>query len=120
MPLGARCIYNPPMGTYIDAYVTRADGNRIDVMLLNDCSRSALQALGFTADEGDTLTLPVADDAAKAIVFIRLRDLGVAFSAGREWCPADVFEHFRDGGLLQGAYFRVAWRTPQQFTVTTA
>ncbi len=107
------------METHIDAYVTQADGNRINVMLLNGRSRSALQALGFTADERDTLTLPVADDAAKATAFIRLRDLGVAFSAGREWCPADVFEHFRDGGLLHGAYLQVAWRTPQQFTVTT-
>lgn len=119
MPLGARCIYNPPMETHIDAYVKQADGNRINVMLLNDRSRSALQALGFTADEGDTLTLPVADGAAKAAVFIRLRDLGVAFSAGREWCPAEVFEHLRDSGLLDGPYLRVAWRTPQRFTVTT-
>lgn len=119
MPLGARCIYNPPMETHIDAYVNQADGNRIGVKLLNDGQQSALQALGFTSHEEDTLTLPVADDAAKAIVFIRLRDLGVAFSAGREWCPAEVFEHLRDSGLLDGPYLRVAWRTPQQFTVTT-
>ena len=119
MPLGARCLYNRPMETHIDAYVRQADGNCIRVMLLNGRPRTSLQALGFTAGEADTLTLPVADDAAKAAVFIRLRDLGVAFSAGREWCPADVFEHFRDGGLLQGTYLRVAWRTPQQFTVTT-
>ncbi|CAH0250723.1 hypothetical protein [Stenotrophomonas lactitubi] len=119
MPVGARCIYNLPMETHIDAYVTQADGIRIGVKLLNDRLQSALQALGFTADEGGTLTLPVTDDAAKATAFIRLRDLGVAFSAGREWCPADVFEHFRDGGLLQGSYLRVVWRMPQQFIVTT-
>lgn len=118
MPLGARCIYNPPMETHIDAYVRQADGNCIEVMLLNDRPRATLQALGFTSHEEDTLTLPVADDAAKATVFIRLRDLGVAFSAGREWCPAEVFEHLRDSGLLDGPYLRVAWRIPQQFTVT--
>lgn len=119
MPVGARCIYNPPMETHIDVYVTQADGNRIGVKLLNDRLQSALQALGFTADEGDAHTLPVADDAAKATAFIRLRDLGVAFSAGREWCPAEVFEHLRDSGLLDGPYLRVAWSTPQQFTLTT-
>jgi hypothetical protein len=108
------------METHIDAYVRQADGNCIKVMLLNDRPRGPLQALGFSAGEGGTFTLPVSDDAAKAAVFIRLRDLGVAFSAGREWCPADVFEHLRDSGLLQGPYSRVAWRTPQQFTVTTA
>lgn len=118
--MGWRCLYNPPMETHIDAYVRQADGNCIKVMLLNDRPRAPLQALGFSAGEGGTFTLPVSDDAAKAAVFIRLRDLGVAFSAGREWCPADVFEHLRDSGLLQGAYLRVAWRTPQQFTVTTA
>ncbi|MDV3513809.1 MULTISPECIES: hypothetical protein [unclassified Stenotrophomonas] len=108
------------METHIDAYVRQADGNCIKVMLFNGRSRAALQALGFSAGEGDTLTLPVPDDAAKADAFIRLRDLGVAFSAGREWCPADVFEHLREGGVLEGPYLRVAWRTPQQFTVTTA
>lgn len=109
------------METHIDAYVTQADGHRIEVRLLNGRLRAALQALGFTADEGDTLTLPVvADDAAKAAVFIRLRDLGIAFSTGREWCPAEVFEHLRAAGLLQGGYLRVAWRAPQQFTVEPA
>lgn len=108
------------METHIDAYVRQADGNCIKVVLFNGRSRASLQALGFTAGEEDTLTLPVPDDAAKAAVFIGLRDLGVAISAGREWCPADVFEHLRDGGVLEGRYLRVAWRTPRQFTVTTA
>ncbi|MDT9583340.1 hypothetical protein RS982_18790 [Stenotrophomonas indicatrix] len=105
------------MGTHIDAYVRQADGNCIKVMLLNDRPRAALKALGFSAGEGDTLTLPATDDAAKAAVFTRLRDLGVAFSAGREWCPADVFEHLRDRGLLAGPYLRLGWHTPQQLTV---
>lgn len=106
------------METHIDAYVRQADGNCIRVTLLNGRSRASLQALGFSAGEADTLTLPVPDDAAKAAAFIRLRDLGVAFSAGREWCPADVFEHLRDRDLLTGPYLRLAWHTPQQFTVT--
>jgi len=108
------------METHIDAYVRQADGNCIKVMLFNGRSRASLQSLGFTAGDENTLTLPVPDDAAKAAVFLRLRDLGVAFSAGREWCPADVFEHLRDRGALEGPYLRVAWRTLQQFTVTTA
>lgn len=108
------------METHIDAYVRQADGNCIKVMLFNGRSRASLQALGFTAGDENALTLPVPDDAAKAAVFLRLRDIGVAFSAGREWCPADVFEHLRDGGVLEGRYLRVAWRTPRQFTVTTA
>ncbi|MBA0100612.1 hypothetical protein WH218_16350 [Stenotrophomonas indicatrix] len=108
------------METHIDAYVRQADGNCIKVMLFNGRSRASLQSLGFTAGDENTLTLPVPDDAAKAAVFLRLRDLGVAFSAGREWCPADVFERLRDRGALEGPYLRVAWRTPRQFTVTTA
>ncbi|SLM25850.1 hypothetical protein [Stenotrophomonas indicatrix] len=108
------------METHIDAYVRQADGNCIKVMLFNGRSRASLQSLGFTAGDENTLTLPVPDAAAKAAVFLRLRDLGVAFSAGREWFPADVFEHLRDGGVLEGPYLRIAWRTPQQFTVTTA
>lgn len=71
------------METHIDAYVRQADGNCIKVMLFNGRSRASLQALGFTAGDENTLTLPVPDAAAKAAVFLRLRDLGVAFSAGR-------------------------------------
>jgi hypothetical protein len=51
-------------------------------------------------------------------VFDELRSLGVAFSAGKEWCPSEVFEYLRDEQLLSGKYLRVAWTQPGQYRLT--
>ena len=62
----------------------------------------------------------VRDDAAKAKAFHALRDLGLAFVAGREWCPAEVFGHLRDKGLLSGPFLRIAWTQPGSCRVEEA
>ena len=38
-----------------------------------------------------------------------LRDLGVAFSAGRDWCPSAVVAQLRDDGLARGDFIEIAW-----------
>ena len=38
-----------------------------------------------------------------------LRDLGIAFSAGRNWCPSAVVAQLRDDGLAQGEFTEIAW-----------
>ncbi|EED39816.1 conserved hypothetical protein [Stenotrophomonas sp. SKA14] len=104
------------MLTPISAYVQQAGGNTVQVVLLDADAHAALQALGF---EGvlPTLRAEVGDDLGKARLFAALRDLGVAFSAGREWSPAEVFAWLRDRGLLEGAYLRIAWTHPHQYDV---
>lgn len=105
------------MKTSLRAYVQQADGIAVQVMLVDATAQPALCALGFEGTP-PILHACVADDAAKARMFSALRDLGVAFSAGREWCPADVFAWLRTRGLLEGEYLRIAWSGPQQFQLT--
>lgn len=38
-----------------------------------------------------------------------LRDLGVKFSAGRDWSPAEVARNLRERGLFQGAFEEIHW-----------
>lgn len=58
------------------------------------------------------------DEQDKANLFGRLRQLGLAFAAGREWSPSDVFEYLRDQGLLQGIYRRLIWTSPGRMHVS--
>ncbi|MGF6418929.1 hypothetical protein ABH900_002432 [Stenotrophomonas sp. AN71] len=104
------------MLTPLSAYVQQADGSTVQVVLLHAGVRVALHALGFEG-EAPTLRAEVGDDAGKARLFAALRDLGVAFSAGREWSPAEVFSWLRDRGLLEGPCLRIAWTDPQQYVV---
>lgn len=95
------------------AYVEKADGDAIRVRAPNHGLHAALAALGFAAAaQPDAWLLQVADDAHKAAAFAALRALGVAFADGREWCPAEVFAHLRDSGLLSGTFLRIAWSGP--------
>lgn len=100
----------------ISAYVQQADGNTVQVVVLDADARAALQALGV-AGQAATLCAEVGDDIGKARLFAALRDRGVAFLASREWSPAEVFAWLRDRGLLEGAYLRIAWTHPQQYDV---
>lgn len=107
------------MNDVLKAYVERADGASIRVRIMDNTLDSSLSALGFSnATEQATYLLHVADDKLKARVFDELRSLGVAFAAGKEWCPSEVFEYLRDEQLLSGKYLRVAWTQPGQYRLT--
>lgn len=103
----------------LKAYVAKADDDEVRVKVLDPLLNSALAALGFAATaEPLVYSLQVADDPSKATVFEALRALGVAFSAGKEWCPSEVFEYLREQGLLSGTFVRVAWTQPGQYRLT--
>lgn len=38
----------------------------------------------------------------------RMRDWGVAFEAGKEWCPSEVFEELREKEIISGEYLMIA------------
>ncbi|WP_092151225.1 MULTISPECIES: hypothetical protein [unclassified Pseudomonas] len=101
------------------AYVATADGDLIHVRIIDKALDSPLRVIGFSnAAEKDIYVLQVAHNTQKAKVFDALRSLGVAFSAGKEWCPSEVFEYLRDEQLLSGKYLRVAWTQPGQYRLT--
>jgi hypothetical protein len=103
----------------LKAYVEKADGDLIRVRVVDSALDSPLRSMGFSnATEKDVYVLQVAGNKQKADVFDGLRSLGVAFSAGKEWCPSEVFEYLRDEQLLSGKYLRVSWTQPGQYLLT--
>lgn len=44
----------------------------------------------------------------------KLRSLGLAFSYGRDWAPSEIFEYYREKGLLSGSYKRISWTGPNK------
>jgi hypothetical protein len=103
------------------AYVEQADAAAIRVRAMRNEHDTALRALGFArTGEAGVSAMVVRDDAEKAEAFHALRELGLAFAAGREWCPAEVFGYLRDKGLLSGPFLRIAWTQPGRYRVDEA
>lgn len=97
----------------LPGYVEQVDGADIRLCLLDDRQAVALHDLGFvTGPASNGFSRPSLGPQDKARVFAQLQRLGWAFAAGREWSPAEVFEHLREQGLLQGSYRRIAWVGP--------
>lgn len=104
-----------------EAYVEKADAAAIRVRALRGEHDATLRALGFAcAGEAGVYSMDVRDDAEKAKAFHALRELGLAFADGREWCPAEVFGYLRDKGLLSGPFLRIAWSQPGSYRLQEA
>ena len=103
----------------VNAYVTQADGDYVRIKVLDACGETALINLGFSSTtQTDEYEMSCSDNTTKANIFAQLRQLDVCFSAGREWCPAEVFLYLRDIGLLSGGFKRIAWARPAHYRVT--
>lgn len=103
----------------VHAYVIQADGDYVRVKVRDACVEPALINLGFSSTaQVDEYELSCSDNTAKAHIFVQLRQLDVCFSAGREWCPAEVFLYLREIGLLNGGFKRIAWTRPDHYRVT--
>lgn len=99
----------------IKAFVEKADGDVVRVKVNDRNFSTELGAVGFVeALEDGVFERYVSDDVEKAKVFDSLRLLHIAFSGGKEWCPAEVFEYLRDKALLSGGFVRVSWTQPGQ------
>ncbi len=103
----------------LKAYVTKADGKVIRVKVTNNLIASDLEKLGFVFDNDlSEFVFQTADNAEKGALFSDLRDKGVSFSAGKEWCPSEVFEYLREIGMVNGSYQRVSWKAPKEPHIT--
>lgn len=49
----------------------------------------------------------------------RLRDIGVLFSEGKNWSPADLFREHRDRGDLSGEFRSIGWHAPGKYRIRT-
>lgn len=101
------------------AFVTKADGKIIRVNLIDEKFEYELSKLDFVFDH-DTkeYVLQVSDNDKKSKTFKHLRDLGVAFSSGKEWSPSEVFEYLREMGLITGKYTRISWTNLGEYQCT--
>ncbi|RON42580.1 hypothetical protein BK666_22840 [Pseudomonas frederiksbergensis] len=103
----------------IKAYVTQADSNYIRIKILDKSLITTLLDLGFSSEtDASEYTIPTPNNATKATIFTQLQALNICFSSDREWCPAEVFQHLRDLGLLSGGFRKISWTRPNHFTVT--
>lgn len=42
-------------------------------------------------------------------LFQELRDLNICFAIGKEWNPSEMFEFYREKGLINGKYKQISW-----------
>lgn len=57
------------------------------------------------------------DFKALSSILDQLRNMGLLFSAGKIWPPADIFEELRDRGFLHGKFKKVGWHGPGQWEI---
>lgn len=97
------------------AFVSEGALSEIVVKVIDDSVIGLLLGLGFIAvpdKEQKTLSIIAPDQDFKVKLFAKLRDEGVCFSTGPDWCPADVFEFLRDKKMLAGVYRKIVWCGP--------
>jgi hypothetical protein len=99
----------------VKAFVSEGASSQIVVQVVDTIFLGTLIELGFVV-KSDTypkiLSITVPSQNAKAQLFSTLRDEGVCFSDGRDWCPSGVFEYLRDQNMVSGFYRRIAWTAP--------
>lgn len=103
------------MSSVTKAFVSEAALSEIVVKVIDDSVIGLLVGLGLVAvpdKEQKTLSIMASDQDLKIKLFAKLRDEGVCFSAGPDWCPADVFEFLRDQKMLAGVYRKIIWCGP--------
>jgi hypothetical protein len=79
----------------------------------------SLKDLGGQEEEPDNANIIIkySDENEKVRLFKELRDLGIAFSAGRDWSPSEQFEELRERGLITGKYKHIGWSGPDNYKV---
>ncbi|MBA4703768.1 hypothetical protein [Pseudomonas savastanoi] len=102
------------------AFVSEGALSEIVVKVIDDSVIEFLLGIGFVAapcKEQKKLSLTAPDQDFKAKIFSILRDEGVCFSAGPDWCPAEVFEFLRDQKILTGNYRKIIWYGPGKLKI---
>jgi hypothetical protein len=102
---------NPAPERRLPAHVVQADGDEIVITAVDPDDAAQL---GFVENSSGGFARTIRSDADKASVLRELRDAGFCFARGREWSPAEVFEWFRERGLLSGQFRSLSYSGPGQ------
>jgi hypothetical protein len=93
-------------------YVSYCD-NKVKLReVRGDYVQTIIKLGGIETEEAGVFEIPLPEESEKPKLFSALRDMGIAFSSGREWSPAEQFEDLRDKGLVSGEYACLVWRGP--------
>ncbi|MGG5812389.1 hypothetical protein [Falsiroseomonas sp. CW058] len=100
-------------------YVYTMSGKKTGVKRLGFEKPTFLEQIGFVYDQEFDAWIKVVDsDFEKAELADFLRNNNVAFSDGREWNPAEMFQYFRDDKkFLEGNFKRISWSGPGKYSI---
>ncbi|MGN7985009.1 hypothetical protein [Burkholderia sp. 22313] len=91
-------------------------GNRCVVLSDVPAHIARLQASGFN-QQGDQWVRPISDDADRQHLVRMLMDLKALFSAGRDWSPQELVEHYRETGAITAPCRSVSWVRPDEYRI---
>lgn len=88
-------------------------------LVQTNCRRKKrdLSRLGFTEKDG-YLNRTIADTDDRRRLLESLIDLDALFSYGRDWCPSELVEYYRELGLIDRPFRVIAWRDPEHYTIS--
>jgi len=102
------------------SFVKQADQEFVEVATSELQASKDLLSLGFSRVTDSEYRIPAPDENGKAQIFSTLRKMGFCFARGREWSPAELFEYFRDRGLITGQFTEIAWTRPTEWRTRLA
>lgn len=99
--------------------VTELAGDNILIVNDNDNFKDKLFSLGLEkVGRYYSISTPVKDVEKRADLIRKLIGIGALFSDGKNWSPSEIVSYYRDKGLIEGHYIRIAWRNKQDFNIT--
>lgn len=104
----------------ISGYVAEANSSFLRAVVSSQVGADFLKQLGFIEESPSNFFLSINSPDDRVKLFQQLRAGDFAFSAGREWSPSELFELFRDQGLIAGDYLRIAWSANKQTSISRA
>jgi len=98
------------------AYVASVDSDSISIEIFDDTIKSMMEERGYCHVEKSTWRKYL-DEKEQLEEMTYLRDIGIPFSEGQGWPPADVFEYLVEQGQLSWPYKCIAWSAPGKYTI---
>ena len=96
-------------------YVSLVKEDKIYIYLNNEYKKK-LESLNIKLKEDNLVEtrwiVSYSSETELVDLFIKLRDLDIAFSIGKGWGPSEKFEELREKGLIKGKYKFIASRGP--------
>lgn len=97
-------------------YVYQADRDFITIKAVNPEIIDTLIKIGFIKNN-ELYSIKTKDISDKSAIVEKIRDIGLLFSDGKEWCPAEVFEYLREEKLISGKYSKISFTGNENFII---